>query len=154
MLPVLTRTAAARAARRPVLPRIRPGTTTPPAALRKESTQANPPAKDLFTRFAKLDPELYGILAVTLGAVGVFGYFVAGNPTTSSDARPVPAVPGSEPWRAEGAHGKYMYYPGGDPHNAPREAPTALNVAVLPKVNLPKELHEKYNKYGKDGYDF
>lgn len=75
MLPVLTRTAAARAARRPVLPRIRPG-TTPPAALRKESTQANPPAKDLFTRFAKLDPELYGILAVTLGAVGVFGYFV------------------------------------------------------------------------------
>lgn len=53
-------------------------------------------------------------------------------------------MPGSEPWRADGgAHGKYMYYPGGDPHNAPREAPTALNVAVLPKVNLPKVSHER-----------
>lgn len=91
MLPVLTRTAAARAAR-PVLPRIRPG-TTPPAALRKESTQANPPAKDLFTRFAKLDPELYGILAVTLGAVGVFGYFVGTHVPLSSLLSHVQCIP-------------------------------------------------------------
>ncbi|OJD30186.1 uncharacterized protein BKCO1_6500049 [Diplodia corticola] len=157
----LTRTTTTRAARQlpfpRTLPALRPPATAAAAAIRKASTTTPikpEQTKDLFTRFAKLDPELYGILTVTLGAVSAFAYYFAGNPTGSSDARSVPAVPGSEPWREAGASGKYMYYPGGDVHRTPKEAPSALNAAVIPGVNLPKELHEKYNKYGKDGYDF
>ncbi|OMP83004.1 hypothetical protein BK809_0001195 [Diplodia seriata] len=200
MSALLTRTAATRAAR-PLLPRTLPSSTAPRApavAIRKASTEADSKsrqARSLFSRFARLDPELYGILAVTAGAYGAFAYFfgtdaaplvhaiviaslssplsyratqfqdkyrlivicdLAGNPTGSTDARDVPAVPGSEPWRKEGAtaSGMYMYYPGGDVHRDPKAAPSALNTAVIPKVNLPKELHEKYNKWGKDGYDF
>ncbi|KAL1634103.1 hypothetical protein SLS58_010801 [Diplodia intermedia] len=129
----------------------------PAVAIRRASTESNNvQARTLFSRFAKLDPELYGILAVTVGAVSAFAYYfelpsfkrkcrlivnlLAGNPTGTSDSRNVPAVPGSEPWRKEGAtaSGKYMYYPGGDVHSKPKEAPSALNVAVIPKVNLPK----------------
>jgi hypothetical protein len=29
-----------------------------------------------------------------------------------------------------------------------------LSVVIVPSVNLPKELHEKYNKYGKEGFDY
>jgi hypothetical protein len=47
---------------------------------------------------------------------------------------------------------RYKYHPGGDPRNAPKEAPSALHSVIVPNVNLPKELHEKYNKWGKDGY--
>ncbi|KAL1621351.1 hypothetical protein SLS56_009237 [Neofusicoccum ribis] len=183
MIPLLTRYAAAGASRS--LPRTLPATRVLPGTIRKASTESNPQAKDLFARFAKLDPELYGILTVTLGAIGAFAYFFgkpqatplqrasdclpvlksslhkltlclhlpAGNPTSATDSRKVPAVQGSEPWRTEGTHGKYMYYPQGDTKNAPREAPSALNVVVLPEVNLPKELHEKYNKWGKPEWE-
>ncbi|EOD48614.1 uncharacterized protein LTHEOB_5076 [Neofusicoccum parvum] len=151
MIPLLTRYAAAGASRS--LPRTLPATRVLPGSIRKASTESNPQAKDLFARFAKLDPELYGILTVTLGAIGAFAYFFAGNPTSATDSRKVPAVQGSEPWRTEGTHGKYMYYPQGDTKNAPREAPSALNVVVLPEVNLPKELHEKYNKWGKPEWE-
>lgn len=57
------------------------------------------------------------------------------------------------PWEGdEGAQGKYKYHPGGDPGNEPRDAPSALNVVVVPNVTLSRELHDKYNKWGKDGY--
>lgn len=151
MLSLLARNTAARAPRS--LPRSFPISRVAPGTIRKASTETNPPARDLLTRFAKLDPELYGILTVTLGAIGVFAYFFAGNPTKASDARPVPAVPGSEPWRGEGGTGKYMYYPQGNPMHPPKQAPSALNHVVIPNVNLPKELHEKYNKWGKPEYD-
>jgi nicotinate dehydrogenase subunit B len=35
---------------------------------------------------------------------------------------------------------------------APRDAPSALNAVVVPNVTLPRELHDKFNKWGKDGY--
>ena len=47
---------------------------------------------------------------------------------------------------------KYQYHPGGNAKNASKDAPSALNSVIVPDVNLPKELHEKYNKWGKDGY--
>ena len=60
------------------------------------------------------------------------------------------------PWQGEGDAArqpyKYQYHPGGNSKNAPKDAPSALNSVVVPNVNLPKELHEKYNKWGKDGY--
>lgn len=42
------------------------------------------------------------------------------------------------PWETDGAEGKYKYYPQGDVNAAPKDAPSAINVVVVPDVNLPK----------------
>ena len=55
------------------------------------------------------------------------------------------------PWEG-GAQGKYQYHPGGDPRAPPKDAPSALNAVVIPNVTLPKELHDKFNKWGKEGF--
>jgi len=41
------------------------------------------------------------------------------------------------PWET-GSSGKYQYHPGGDPNVPPKDAPSAVNVVVIPNVNLPK----------------
>jgi hypothetical protein len=33
-----------------------------------------------------------------------------------------------------------------------KDVPSALNSVVMPNMTLPKEVHDKYNKWGKDGY--
>lgn len=55
------------------------------------------------------------------------------------------------PWESDHG-GKYKYHPNNDPNAEPRDAPSALNVVVVPNVKLPEELHDKFNKWGKDGY--
>lgn len=42
------------------------------------------------------------------------------------------------PWETGATEGKYRYHPGGDPQAAPKDAPSAVNVVVIPDVNLPK----------------
>lgn len=42
------------------------------------------------------------------------------------------------PWESEGGEGKYSYHPGGDTSNAPKDAPSAVNVVIVPNVTLPK----------------
>lgn len=42
------------------------------------------------------------------------------------------------PWETGSEAGKYQYHPGGDPSNAPKDAPSAVNVVVVPDVDLPK----------------
>lgn len=42
------------------------------------------------------------------------------------------------PWEGEASGGKYSYHPGGDPNATPKDAPSAINVVVIPDVNLPK----------------
>jgi hypothetical protein len=44
------------------------------------------------------------------------------------------------PWQTDKQQGdfKYQYHPGGDTSKAPKEAPSALNVVIVPNVNLPK----------------
>lgn len=42
------------------------------------------------------------------------------------------------PWETGSESGKYQYHPGGDPANAPKDAPSAVNVVVVPDVDLPK----------------
>jgi hypothetical protein len=42
------------------------------------------------------------------------------------------------PWEAGSGQGKYQYYPGGDANAAPKDAPSAVNVVVIPDVELPK----------------
>ena len=41
------------------------------------------------------------------------------------------------PWETE-SEGKYQYYPKGDSSATPKDAPSAINVVVVPNVNLPK----------------
>ncbi|KAF2021932.1 hypothetical protein BU24DRAFT_404868 [Aaosphaeria arxii CBS 175.79] len=108
-------------------------------------------SKDALKAGAKRDPELYILLAIMSGAFGLAGWYFASNPTSSSSERSVYKAPGSEPWN-EGGSGKYQYHPGGDPNAPKKDAPSALNVVILPNVTLPKELHDQYNKWGKDGY--
>lgn len=42
------------------------------------------------------------------------------------------------PWETESAEGKYRYHPQGDTSSAPKDAPSAVNVVIVPDVNLPK----------------
>ena len=93
----------------------------------------------------------------------------ARSPTSASSERTVAKATGSAPWnRDDISHSPYQYHPGGDT-SVKKDAPSALNVVVIPNVTLPKvqhpatarslheltmlqELHETYNKWGKDGY--
>jgi hypothetical protein len=59
-------------------------------------------------------------------------------PTKATDESPVEIAKSGMPWEAEGGKGKYSYHPGGDTRNAPKDAPSAINVVVVPDVNLPK----------------
>ncbi|KAL7268567.1 hypothetical protein RUND412_008809 [Rhizina undulata] len=113
--------------------------------------------KSVLKQGAKRDPELYILFAVMSGAFGLAGYYFGTKPTsaTSEDTR-VNVAHKSQPWNDPNASAsdtyKYKYHPDGDSRNAPKEAPSALHTTIVPNVSLPKELHEKYNKYGKDGY--
>ncbi|PUU82012.1 hypothetical protein B9Z19DRAFT_969703 [Tuber borchii] len=115
--------------------------------------------KSVLKQGAKRDPELYILLAVMSGAFGLAGFYFGRKPTsaTSEEGRINVAKDGM-PWHGKpaetsaGDHFKYKYHPGGDARNAPKDAPSALHSVIVPNVNLPKELHDKYNKWGKDGY--
>ncbi|KAH7405787.1 hypothetical protein DE146DRAFT_423219 [Phaeosphaeria sp. MPI-PUGE-AT-0046c] len=99
---------------------------------------------------AKRDPELYVLLAIMSGVFGLAGWHFSRSPTSASSERSVAKATDSEPWKDGGA-GPYQYHPGGDT-SVKKDAPSALNVVVIPNVTLPKELHDTYNKWGKDGY--
>ncbi|KAF3000020.1 hypothetical protein G7054_g8641 [Neopestalotiopsis clavispora] len=97
----------------------------------------------------KRNPELYILGGVMVLALGGAGLYFGRTPTKSTSEQSV-GIAGM-PWES-GSEGKYQYHPGGDTSLAPKDAPSAINVVVIPDVNLPKHLHEKYNKWGKDGY--
>ncbi|MCJ1235967.1 hypothetical protein MMC14_003943 [Varicellaria rhodocarpa] len=108
---------------------------------------------------AKKDPELYILLAIMSGAFGLVGWHFGRKPTSSSSEAPVSMAEGTMPWQVDSTKGKdadehfkYQYHPGGDQNKAPKDAPSALHSVIVPNVNLPKSLHKKYNKWGKDGY--
>ncbi|KAH8146630.1 uncharacterized protein LAJ45_09313 [Morchella importuna] len=115
--------------------------------------------KSALAKGAKRDPELYILMAVMSGAFGLAGFYFGRKPTsaTSEESR-INVAKNSMPWQGEGdgttarENFKYKYHPGGDARNPPKDAPSALHSVIIPNVNLPKELHEKYNKWGKDGY--
>ncbi|RYP33377.1 hypothetical protein DL767_004782 [Monosporascus sp. MG133] len=101
---------------------------------------------------SKRNPELAilgGSMVLTFGGAGL--YF-GRSPTSSTSESRVGMTSASMPWETNSAEGKYKYHPGGDPNQPPKDAPSAVNVVVIPDVNLPKHLHDKYNKWGKDGY--
>lgn len=78
------------------------------------------------------------------------GLYFGRSPTKSTSEEQV-GVSGM-PWETGSGAGKYSYQPGGDPSAVAKEAPSAVNVVIIPDVDLPKRLHDKYNKWGKEGY--
>ncbi|KAF2034425.1 hypothetical protein EK21DRAFT_56776 [Setomelanomma holmii] len=107
--------------------------------------------KEALKTGAKRDPELYVLLAIMSGVFGLAGWHFSRSPTSASSERTVAKATDSEPWKQAGGAGPYQYHPGGDT-SVKKDAPSALNVVVIPNVTLPKELHDTYNKWGKDGY--
>ncbi|KAI9754025.1 MAG: rab guanine nucleotide exchange factor S2 [Chaenotheca gracillima] len=111
------------------------------------------------SRGAKRDPELYILLAIMSGAFGLAGFYFGHKPTSSSSEQSVGMAENSMPWQKESSKGdgnkenfKYQYHPGGDPKNAPKDAPSALHSVIVPNVTLPKKLHDQFNKYGRDDF--
>jgi hypothetical protein len=100
---------------------------------------------------AKRDPELIILFGIMCATFGLAGWHFSSSPTSSSSERPVAKKDNSEPWKT-GTSGKYQYHPGGDANAPVRDAPSALNTVIVPNVNLPKSLHDQYNKWGKDDY--
>ncbi|GAB7353589.1 hypothetical protein MBLNU459_g4012t2 [Dothideomycetes sp. NU459] len=115
------------------------------------SQAARDNSKTALKQGARKDPELYILLTIMSGAFGLAGWHFSRNPTSSSSENAVAKAPDSEPWKTGGS-AKYQYHPGGDTSKAKRDAPSALNEVIIPNVSLPRELHEKYNKWGKEGY--
>ncbi|RMD39479.1 hypothetical protein DV735_g5660, partial [Chaetothyriales sp. CBS 134920] len=127
---------------------------------RSASTQALKDENLTLKRGARKDPELYVLGAIMAGAFGLAGYYFGRKPTSASSEAEVSVASSSMPWQVQGDHDhddhskhfKYQYHPQGDKSQTPRNAPSALNSVVLPSVTLPKELHDKFNKWGKESY--
>ncbi|KAL3600488.1 hypothetical protein FPOAC2_04729 [Fusarium poae] len=105
--------------------------------------------KNELKKESQRNPEILILGGVMVAALGGAGFYFGRSPTGATSESPVTIA--SHPWES-GSSGKYQYHPGGDPSQAPKDAPSALNVVVVPNVTLPSELHDKYNKWGKDGY--
>ncbi|KAL2149964.1 hypothetical protein VTH82DRAFT_7640 [Thermothelomyces myriococcoides] len=100
---------------------------------------------------SKKNPEIMILGGVVVAALTGAGFYFGRSPTTATDESRVPLAKNSMPWETN-TQGKYQYHPGADTNAPPKDAPSAVNVVVVPDVTLPKRLHDKYNKWGKDGY--
>ncbi|KAI9700887.1 MAG: hypothetical protein M1820_006648 [Bogoriella megaspora] len=129
----------------------RPLRAAGPTAGANASNAETSEARQALSKGARRDPELYTLGFIMTCAFAGAGYYFSSKPTSAISEQKVPQVPGSEPWNT-GGEGKYQYHPQGDTSQARKEAPSALNTVIVPNVNLPKELHEKFNKWGKDDY--
>ncbi|KAK2743416.1 hypothetical protein FQN57_004881 [Myotisia sp. PD_48] len=104
---------------------------------------------------AQRDPELYVLLGVMAGAFGLVGWYLGSSPTTITSESNIRIGEASMPWQvdekeSEKGFYKYKYHPHGDSNKPLKDAPGALNEVVIPNVTLPKDLHDRFNKYGKD----
>ncbi|RPA95788.1 hypothetical protein L873DRAFT_1289210 [Choiromyces venosus 120613-1] len=115
--------------------------------------------KDALRIAARKDPELYVLMGLMCATFGVVGFYFSRKPTmAAAEEGRINVVRGSAPWNEDGLPNsdqdnyKYKYYPDADYRKTPNNAPGALHSVIIPDVNLPKHLHEKYNKYGKDNY--
>ncbi|KAK1768802.1 hypothetical protein QBC33DRAFT_533746 [Phialemonium atrogriseum] len=109
-------------------------------------------SEDALRQESKRNPEIMILGGVMVAALAGAGFYFGRSPTTSTSESAVSISKAGMPWETDGAEGKYKYHPQGDVNAAPKDAPSAINVVVVPDVNLPKNLHDKYNKWGKDGY--
>ncbi|RAL10570.1 uncharacterized protein BO97DRAFT_415870 [Aspergillus homomorphus CBS 101889] len=105
----------------------------------------------------KRDPELYVLLGVMSGAFLLAGWYFGRKPTSVTSESNVRIGESAMPWEqtdAEGKVYKYQYHPHGDKSQPLRNAPSALNTVIVPNVTLPEDLHERFNKYGKEEWDY
>ncbi|KAL1963756.1 hypothetical protein VTN77DRAFT_7822 [Rasamsonia byssochlamydoides] len=104
----------------------------------------------------KRDPELYVLLGVMSGALGLVGWYFGRKPTSVTSESNVRIGESAMPWEREddGKIYKYQYHPHGDKSQPLRNAPSALNTVIVPNVTLPKDLHDRFNKYGKEEWDY
>lgn len=107
-------------------------------------------------REAKKNPELYLLLCVMGGAAILAGYNLSSRPTSATSQEKVEIAPNSMPWQRGHEDServsKYKYHPGGNKKAEPMDAPSALNSVIIGPVTMPKRLHDKFNKYGKDDW--
>ncbi|KAH7316545.1 hypothetical protein B0I35DRAFT_409734 [Stachybotrys elegans] len=125
-----------------------------PAARRLFSTSIrrfSDHGKEELKKETKRNPELMVLAGVVTAALGGAGLYFGSSPTTSTSESPVSIAKDGMPWEAESL-GKYKYHPGGDRSKEAKDAPSALNVVVVPNVTAPKEYHDLFNKWGKEGY--
>ncbi|KAK4242010.1 hypothetical protein C8A03DRAFT_29751 [Achaetomium macrosporum] len=101
---------------------------------------------------SKKNPEIMILGGVVVCALTGAGFYFGKSPTKSTSETTVPMADKSMPWETGSSQGKYQYHPGGDASAPPKDAPSAINTVIIPDVELPKRLHDKYNKWGKDGY--
>ncbi|KAK2067433.1 hypothetical protein P8C59_001173 [Phyllachora maydis] len=114
--------------------------------------QAQPKGEHVLKSESKRNPELLILGGIMITALAGAGFYFGRSPTKSTSEQKVPIAKGGMPWENGSGEGKYQYHPGGDTSRAPKDAPSAVNVVIIPDVTLPKELHDRYNKWGKDGY--
>ncbi|EDP53088.1 conserved hypothetical protein [Aspergillus fumigatus A1163] len=100
----------------------------------------------------KRDPELYVLLGVMSGAFLIAGWYFGRKPTSVTSESNVRIGESAMPWERDddGKIYKYQYHPHGDKSQPLRNAPSALNTVIVPNVTLPVDLHERFNKYGKE----
>ncbi|KAL1843913.1 hypothetical protein VTJ49DRAFT_6856 [Mycothermus thermophilus] len=120
--------------------------------VRRLSTGERAAGEQALKSESKKNPEIMVLGGVMVAAFAGAGYYFGRNPTKSTSENAVPLAEKSMPWESSSTQGKYKYHPGADPSAAPKDAPSAVNVVVIPDVTLPKRLHDKYNKWGKEGY--
>ncbi|KAI9751463.1 MAG: hypothetical protein M1815_001121 [Lichina confinis] len=108
-------------------------------------------------REAKKNPELY-VGALNLGALDADKREarLTIRPTSTTSQEKVEIAPNSMPWQRGHEDSeqvsKYKYHPGGNKKAAPMDAPSALNSVVIGPITMPKRLHDRFNKYGKDDW--
>lgn len=71
-----------------------------------------------------------------VAVLGGAGYYFGRSPTQATAESPV--LKAGMPWETGSADGAYRYHPGGDASADPKNAPSAVNVVIVPGVNLPK----------------
>lgn len=76
------------------------------------------------------------------------GLYFGRTPTASTSESTVGMASSGMPWETGASEGKYRYHPGGDPSQAPQDAPSAVNVVVVPDVTLPKVCARATPKHG------
>ncbi|KAI5247637.1 hypothetical protein E4T42_05907 [Aureobasidium subglaciale] len=120
-----------------------------------------PEAKKLHKEMKK-DPETYTLqrqilYALTAATVGAYGWYQPHFSASITGDTRISRIEGVEPQKdeCEGSAGKHRYHSRASPGKKARieDAPSALNSVIVPNVNLPRKLHERFNKWGKDDYD-
>ncbi|XBQ88627.1 hypothetical protein V6000_004239 [Aspergillus fumigatus] len=96
------------------------------------------------------------LLGVMSGAFLIAGWYFGRKPTSVTSESNVRIGESAMPWERDddGKIYKYQYHPHGDKSQPLRNAPSALNTVIVPNVTLPVDLHERFNKYGKEEWDY